>query len=122
MFKGSIVALVTPFKNDEIDEEALRKLVEWHISEGTNGIVPVGTTGESPTLDHPEHEKVVEIVIDQCNKRIPVIAGTGSNSTREAINLLKHAEIAGADAALVVTPYYNKPTPEGIFAHYQALD
>ena len=122
MFKGSIVALVTPFKNDEIDEKALRKLVEWHISEGTNGIVPVGTTGESPTLDHPEHEKVVEIVIDQCNKRIPVIAGTGSNSTREAINLLKHAENAGADAALVVTPYYNKPTPEGIFAHYQALD
>ena len=122
MFKGSIVALVTPFKNDEIDEKALRKLVEWHISEGTNGIVPVGTTGESPTLDHPEHEKVVEIVIDQCNKRIPVIAGTGSNSTREAINLLKHAENAGADAALVVTPYYNKPTPEGIYAHYQALD
>ena len=122
MFKGSIVALVTPFKNDEIDEEALRKLVEWHISEGTNGIVPVGTTGESPTLDHPEHEKVVEIVIDQCNKRIPVIAGTGSNSTKEAINLLKHAENAGADAALVVTPYYNKPTPEGIFSHYQALD
>ena len=94
MFKGSIVALVTPFKNDEIDEKALRKLVEWHISEGTNGIVPVGTTGESPTLDHPEHKKVVEIVIDQCNKRIPVIAGTGSNSTREAINLLKHAENA----------------------------
>jgi len=122
MFKGSIVALVTPFKDDEIDEEALRKLVEWHISEGTNGIVPVGTTGESPTLDHPEHEKVVEIVIDQCNKRIPVIAGTGSNSTKEAINLLKHAEKVGADAALVVTPYYNKPTPEGVFAHYQALD
>ena len=122
MFKGSIVALVTPFKGNEIDESALRKLVDWHISEGTDGIVPVGTTGESPTLNHDEHERVVEIVIDQCNKRVPVIAGTGSNSTAEAINLLKHAENAGADAALVVTPYYNKPTPEGLYAHYEALD
>ncbi len=122
MFKGSIVALVTPFKGNEIDESALRKLVDWHISEGTDGIVPVGTTGESPTLNHDEHERVVEIVIDQCNKRVPIIAGTGSNSTAEAINLLKHAENAGADAALVVTPYYNKPTPEGLYAHYEALD
>ena len=102
MFKGSIVALVTPFKGNDIDESSLRKLVDWHISEGTDGIVPVGTTGESPTLNHDEHERVVEIVIDQCNKRVPVIAGTGSNSTSEAINLLKHAENAGADAALVV--------------------
>ena len=116
------MALVTPFKGNEIDESALRKLVDWHISEGTDGIVPVGTTGESPTLNHDEHERVVEIVIDQCNKRVPVIAGTGSNSTAEAINLLKHAENAGADAALVVTPYYNKPTPEGLYAHYEALD
>ena len=122
MFKGSIVALVTPFKGNDIDESSLRKLVDWHISEGTDGIVPVGTTGESPTLNHDEHERVVEIVIDQCNKRVPVIAGTGSNSTAEAINLLKHAENAGADAALVVTPYYNKPTPEGLYAHYEALD
>ena len=122
MFKGSIVALVTPFKGNEIDEFALRKLVDWHISEGTDGIVPVGTTGESPTLNHDEHERVVEIVIDQSNKRVPIIAGTGSNSTAEAINLLKHAESAGADAALVVTPYYNKPTPEGLYAHYEALD
>ena len=122
MFKGSIVALVTPFKGYEVDESALRKLVDWHISEGTDGIVPVGTTGESPTLNHNEHERVVEIVIDQCNNRVPIIAGTGSNSTAEAINLLKHAENAGADAALVVTPYYNKPTPEGLYAHYEALD
>ena len=100
MFYGSIVALVTPFKGNEIDESALRKLVDWHISEGTDGIVPVGTTGESPTLNHDEHERVVEIVIDQCNKRVPIIAGTG----------------------LVVTPYYNKPTPEGLYAHYEALD
>jgi len=122
MFKGSIVALVTPFKEGKIDEDSLRNLVDWHVSEGTDGIVPVGTTGESPTLDHSEHKKVVEIVIDQCNKRIPIIAGTGSNSTSEAINLLEHAEDAGADAALIVTPYYNKPTPEGIYAHYEALD
>ena len=122
MFKGSIVALVTPFKDNKIDEESLRNLVEWHIKEGTNGIVPVGTTGESPTLDHDEHKSVVEIVIDQNNGRIPIIAGTGSNSTKEAINLLEHAESSGANAALVVTPYYNKPTPEGIYQHYKALD
>ena len=122
MFKGSIVALVTPFKGNEIDEDALRDLVDWHIANGTDGIVPVGTTGESPTLNHEEHERVIEIVIDQCKKRIPIIAGTGSNSTTEAINLLKHAENAGADAALVVTPYYNKPTPEGLYEHYSALD
>ena len=95
---------------------------ERHISNGTDGIVPVGTTGESPTLNHEEHERVIEIVIDQCKKRIPIIAGTGSNSTTEAINLLKHAENAGADAALVVTPYYNKPTPEGLYEHYKALN
>ena len=122
MFKGSIVALVTPFKGNEIDEDALRDLVDWHIANGTDGIVPVGTTGESPTLNHEEHERVIEIVIDQCKKRIPIIAGTGSNSTTEAINLLKHAENAGADAALVVTPYYNKPTPEGLYEHYSALN
>ena len=122
MFKGSIVALVTPFKGNEIDENALRDLVDWHIANGTDGIVPVGTTGESPTLNHEEHERVIEIVIDQCKKRIPIIAGTGSNSTTEAINLLKHAENAGADAALVVTPYYNKPTPEVLYEHYKALN
>ena len=121
MFKGSIVALVTPFKGNEIDENALRDLVDWHISNGTDGIVPVGTTGESPTLNHEEHERVIEIVIDQCKKRIPIIAGTGSNSTTEAINLLKHAENAGADAALVVTPYYNKPTPEGLYEHLSLI-
>ena len=104
MLKGSIVAIVTPFKNGNIDETSLRNLINWHIDEGTHGIVPVGTTGESPTLDHKEHRDVVEIVIDQVNNRVPVIAGAGSNSTSEAISLLKHAEGAGADAALVVTP------------------
>ena len=121
MLKGSIVAIVTPFKNGNIDETSLRNLINWHIDEGTHGIVPVGTTGESPTLDHKEHRDVVEIVIDQVNNRVPVIAGAGSNSTSEAISLLKHAEGAGADAALVVTPYYNKPTQEGIYQHYQMI-
>ena len=122
MFKGSIVAIVTPFKNGYVDETSLRNLVNWHIEEGTNGIVPVGTTGESPTLDHNEHREVVEIVIDQVNNRIPVIAGAGSNSTSEAISLLKHAEAVGADAALVVTPYYNKPTQEGLYEHFKAIN
>ena len=122
MFKGSIVAIVTPFKNGKIDETSLRNLVNWHIAEGTHGIVPVGTTGESPTLDHNEHREVVEIVIDQVNNRVPVIAGAGSNSTSEAISLLMHAESVGADAALIVTPYYNKPTQEGLYEHFKAID
>lgn len=122
MFKGSIVAIVTPFKNGKIDETSLRNLVNWHIDEGTHGIVPVGTTGESPTLDHNEHREVVEIVIDQVNNRVPVIAGAGSNSTSEAISLLMHAEAVGADAALIVTPYYNKPTQEGLYEHFKAID
>ena len=121
MFKGSIVAIVTPFKNGKIDETSLRNLVNWHIDEGTHGIVPVGTTGESPTLDHNEHREVVEIVIDQVNNRVPVIAGAGSNSTSEAISLLMHAESVGADAALIVTPYY-KPTQEGLYEHFKAID
>src|SRR5210317_307492 len=122
MFKGSIVAIVTPFKNGKIDETSLRNLVNWHIDEGTHGIVPVGTTGESPTLDHNEHREVVEIVIDQVNNRVPVIAGAGSNSTSEAISLLMHAEAVGADAALIVTPYYNKPTQEGLYEHFKAIN
>ena len=122
MFKGSIVAIVTPFKNGKIDETSLRNLVNWHIAEGTHGIVPVGTTGESPTLDHNEHREVVEIVIDQVNNRVPVIAGAGSNSTSEAISLLMHAESVGADAALIVTPYYNKPTQEGLYEHFKAIN
>tara|TARA_B100000161_G_C33544955_1_gene412543 strand:- start:1145 stop:2020 length:876 start_codon:yes stop_codon:yes gene_type:complete len=122
MFKGSIVAIVTPFKNGKIDETSLRNLVNWHIDEGTHGIVPVGTTGESPTLDHSEHREVVEIVIDQVNNRVPVIAGAGSNSTSEAISLLMHAESVGADAALIVTPYYNKPTQEGLYEHFKAIN
>ena len=108
MFRGSIVALITPFRNGAVDEKTLRDLVDWHVDQGTNAIVPVGTTGESPTLDHGEHKRVVEIAIDAVAGRIPVIAGTGSNSTAEAIDLTKHAKQAGADAALVVTPYYNK--------------
>ena len=122
MFKGSIVAIVTPFKNGKIDETSLRNLVNWHIAEGTHGIVPVGTTGESPTLDHSEHREVVEIVIDQVNNRVPVIAGAGSNSTSEAISLLMHAASVGADAALIVTPYYNKPTQEGLYEHFKAIN
>ena len=122
MFKGSIVDIVTPFKNGKIDETSLRNLVNWHIAEGTHGIVPVGTTGESPTLDHSEHRDVVESVIDQVNNRVPVIAGAGSNSTSEAISLLMHAESVGADAALIVTPYYNKPTQEGLYEHFKAIN
>ena len=122
MFKGSMPALVTPFTPDgELDLPALEKLVEWHIAEGTHGLVPVGTTGESPTLSHDEHRKVVEEVIRVAAGRVPVIAGAGSNSTREGIGLIQHAQASGAQAALVVTPYYNKPTQAGLIAHYTAL-
>ena len=118
-FRGSFTALVTPFKNGELDEQAFRKLVDWQIAEGTNGLVPVGTTGESPTLSHDEHKRVVEWCIDETDGRVPVIAGAGSNSTAEAVELSQHAEAAGADAVLIVTPYYNKPTQEGLYQHYQ---
>jgi 4-hydroxy-tetrahydrodipicolinate synthase len=121
-FRGSFTALVTPFKNGSLDEKAFRDLVEWQISEGTSGLVPVGTTGESPTLSHDEHHKVVEWCIDQAKGRVPVIAGAGSNSTTEAVSLAKHAEKAGANAVLVVTPYYNKPTQEGMYVHFKAVN
>ncbi|WP_299779241.1 4-hydroxy-tetrahydrodipicolinate synthase [uncultured Roseobacter sp.] len=121
MFKGSMPALVTPFRNGELDLETLKKLVEWHIGEGSNGLVPVGTTGESPTLTHREHEVVVEEVVKAAAGRVPVIAGAGSNNTIEAMRLVRHAEEVGADAALVVTPYYNKPTQSGLLAHFTAL-
>ena len=122
MFKGSMPALVTPFTPDgELDLPALEKLVDWHISQGTHGLVPVGTTGESPTLSHDEHRKVVEEVVRLVAGRIPVVAGAGSNATHEGIGLIQHAQAAGADAALVVTPYYNKPTQDGLIAHYTAL-
>jgi 4-hydroxy-tetrahydrodipicolinate synthase len=121
-FRGSFTALVTPFKNGSLDEVAYRGLVEWQITEGTNGLVPVGTTGESPTLSHQEHKLAVEWCIDQAKDRVPVIAGAGSNSTREAIELSQHAEEAGADAVLVVTPYYNKPTQEGLYQHFKAIN
>ncbi len=121
MFQGSFVAIVTPFKDGEVDFAKLDELVEWHIASGTHGIVPCGTTGESPTLSHEEHVKVVEHVVKTVNKRVPVIAGTGSNSTREAIWLTKHAKECGADAALIITPYYNKPTQRGLVEHYTAI-
>ena len=121
MFKGSFVALITPFANGEFDEKTFRNFVEWQIEEGTDGLVPVGTTGESPTLSHEEHMRVVEVCIEVAAGRVPVIAGAGSNSTEEAILLAQHAKSAGADAALVVTPYYNKPTQEGLFRHYDAI-
>jgi len=121
MFRGSLVALVTPFRNGAVDEKALEELVEWHIAEGTHGLVPVGTTGESPTLTHDEHERVIEIVVKKAAKRVPVIAGAGSNNTAEAIRFMQYAEKVGADAALVVTPYYNKPTQAGLVAHFKAL-
>jgi 4-hydroxy-tetrahydrodipicolinate synthase len=121
-FRGSFTALVTPFKNGSVDEKAFRDLVEWQIAEGTSGLVPVGTTGESPTLSHEEHKQVVEWCVDQAGGRVPVIAGAGSNSTKEAVELSKHAEEAGADAVLVVTPYYNKPTQEGLYQHYKAIN
>ncbi|MEL6618712.1 MAG: 4-hydroxy-tetrahydrodipicolinate synthase [Pseudomonadota bacterium] len=121
MFKGSMPALVTPFRNGAVDLEALKKLVEWHIGEGSHGLVPVGTTGESPTLTHEEHETVVETVVKAAAGRIPVIAGAGSNNTIEAMRFVEHAARVGADAALVVTPYYNKPTQRGLIAHFTAL-
>ena len=122
MFKGSNVALVTPFKNNKLDVDNYIELIHFHIKNGTNGLVPAGTTGESPTLSHEEHKKVIELCINEAKGKIPVIAGTGSNSTEEAISLTKHAEKAGADAALVVTPYYNKPTQEGLYQHYKAIN
>ena len=122
MFKGSNVALVTPFKNNKLDEECYIKLINFHLENGTNGLVPAGTTGESPTLSHAEHNKVIELCINEAKGKIPVIAGTGSNSTDEAVALTKHAEKAGADGALVVTPYYNKPTQEGLYQHYKTIN
>ena len=122
MFKGSIVALITPFKNDKLDEENYSRLIHHHIQNGTNGIVPAGTTGESPTLSHEEHRKVIEIAVKECKGKIPVIAGTGSNSTAEAIALSKHAEKSGSNGLLVVTPYYNKPTQEGLYQHYKKIN
>lgn len=121
-FRGSFTALVTPFKNGSLDEDAFRKLVNWQIEEGSHGLVPVGTTGESPTLSHDEHHKVVEWCIQESKGRVPVIAGAGSNSTKEAVDLAKHAEKAGASAVLVVTPYYNKPTQEGVYLHFKAVN
>ncbi len=121
MFRGSITALITPFKDGEVDQAAFQSFVEWQIGEGTHGLVPVGTTGESPTLSHEEHKRVVELCIEAAAGRVPVMAGSGSNSTEEAIALTRHAKQAGADAALVVTPYYNKPTQEGLYAHYRAI-
>ena len=121
MFKGSFPALITPFKDGKLDLDALKKLVEWHVAEGSHGLVPVGTTGESPTLSHDEHMQVVSEVVKAAAGRIPVIAGAGSNSTTEGIRLIRHAEAAGADAALVVTPYYNKPTQRGMLAHFAAM-
>jgi 4-hydroxy-tetrahydrodipicolinate synthase len=121
-FRGSFTALVTPFANGAVDEKALRDLVDWQIAEGTNGLVPVGTTGESPTLSHEEHRHVVEWCIEQTKGRVPVIAGAGSNSTAEAIEFVRHAEKSGADAVLVVTPYYNKPTQEGLYQHFKAIN
>lgn len=122
MFQGSLTAMVTPFGNDGVDFDALKALVDWQIAEGTKGLVPVGTTGESPTLTHAEHEAVVSAVVEAAAGRVPVIAGAGSNNTAEAIRFVEHAKGAGADAALVVTPYYNKPTQDGLIAHYTALD
>lgn len=121
MFRGSITALITPFKDGAVDEAALRKLVDWQISEGSHGLVPVGTTGESPTLSHQEHERVVELVVEAAAKRVPIIAGAGSNATAEAIAFTEHAAKAGADGVLHVTPYYNKPPQEGLFAHFEAI-
>ena len=122
MFKGSIVALITPFKDSNLDEEAFISIIHYHLKNGTNGLVPGGTTGESPTITHDEHKKIILISVKESNGKIPVIAGTGSNSTEEAISLTKFAEKAGADAALVVTPYYNKPTQEGLYHHYKAIN
>ena len=122
MFKGSNVALITPFKNNKLDVDAYIKLIHLHLKNGTNGLVPAGTTGESPTLSHKEHQEIIELCIKESNGKIPVIAGTGSNSTEEAVSLTKHAEKVGANCALVVTPYYNKPTQEGLYQHYKAIN
>ena len=122
MFKGSNVALITPFKNNALDEEAYIKLIHFHMDNGTSGLVPAGTTGESPTLNHEEHQRVIDLCIKESAGRIPVIAGTGSNSTDEAISLTTHAEKAGANGVLIVTPYYNKPTQEGLYQHYKAIN
>ncbi len=121
MFKGSIVALVTPFRNRAVDEQAFQDFVEWQIGQGTNGLVPCGTTGESPTLTHAEHRRVVELCVEAAKGRVPVIAGTGSNSTSEAIDFTREAKAAGADGALVVCPYYNRPTQEGLYQHFKAI-
>ena len=122
MFKGSNVALVTPFKNDKLDDETYINLIHFHIKNGTNGLVPAGTTGESPTLSHDEHERVIELCVKESKGKLPVFAGTGSNSTEEAISLTKHAEKIGANGVLIVTPYYNKPTQEGLYQHYKAIN
>ena len=122
MFKGSIVALITPFKNNKLDEDCYISLIHYHLKNGTSGLVPAGTTGESPTLNHKEHERVIELCVKESKGRIPVIAGTGSNSTDEAISLTKYAEKIGVDAALIVTPYYNKPTQEGLYQHFKAIN
>ena len=122
MFKGSIVALITPFKDDKLDEENYINLIHHHLNNGTHGLVPGGTTGESPTLSHDEHRKIINLSVKECKNKIPVIAGTGSNSTTEAIELSKFAENAGADGLLIVTPYYNKPTQEGLYQHYKAIN
>ena len=122
MFKGSNVALVTPFKNGKLDDASYIKLIHFHIKNGTNGLVPAGTTGESPTLSHEEHERVIELCVKESDGKLPVIAGTGSNSTEEAISLTSHAESIGANGALIVTPYYNKPTQEGLYQHYKAIN
>ncbi|MDD5343238.1 MAG: 4-hydroxy-tetrahydrodipicolinate synthase [Smithella sp.] len=121
MFRGAITALVTPFKNGQVDEEALRNLIEFQIANGVDGLVPCGTTGESPTLSHDEHDRVIEMTIDVAKKRVPVIAGTGSNSTAEALRLTRHAYEAGADGALIACPYYNKPTQEGLYQHFELI-
>ncbi|MBX3329278.1 MAG: 4-hydroxy-tetrahydrodipicolinate synthase [Nitrospira sp.] len=121
MFAGSLIAIVTPFRQGKVDERALAELIEWQIANGTNGIVPCGTTGESATLSHSEHNRVIELTVEVVHGRVPVIAGTGSNSTEEAIALTKHAKQAGADGALLITPYYNKPTQEGLYRHYRAV-
>ena len=122
MFKGSIVALITPFKDNVMDQDKYISLIHHHLTNGTRGVVPAGTTGESPTLNHEEHKKVIEIAVKECKGKIPVIAGTGSNSTSEAIELSKHAEKTGADGLLIVTPYYNKPTQEGLYQHYKSIN
>src|SRR5437868_10339554 len=122
MFRGVLTALITPFRNGKVDEKAFQDLIEWQIQEGVHGLVPCGTTGESPTLSHEEHRRVVELCVNVTRGRVPVIAGTGSNNTAEALELTKHAKSVGANGALIVTPYYNKPTQEGLYAHFKAIN